>query len=129
MRRKVMLTLLIGYIIVASFILIGVSLNKAHAEDLVRPATFRGEAVLSEHYSPGGGALIFIDNTGDGKCNTVRMYGFLKSEEIQVLMAETDCEEGTRVLTKAMEMWKKAGLIPMIYDKDKGELVPYKEKD
>ena len=128
MTRKLKMILLTMYVIIAGLFLVGISCDKAQAEDLVKPTVRKGEQVLSEHYSPNGGALLFFDYTGDGVCDAASIFGFLKADEKMVYIKSLTCSAGRELLAIASDAWKRAGFIPMIYDKDKGELVPYKEK-
>lgn len=109
----------------SAMLLIG-SFGLAQAKNLVTPPPIAGQ-YLAIYYSPSGGALAVLDEDNDGECDKAIIYGFLKAKEKLVPIRIVPCEDVAELVRVATKYWESLGYRPMVYDKDKGELVPVED--
>ena len=102
--------------------------SNALAADYATPQPMDGYTYLKTTYDPNGGALVSIDANDDGVCDMVVVFILLGKPGAKMLVPNNElrgaCLVYDKVVERALEHFKKMGLMPMIYDNDRSKLVP-----
>jgi len=102
--------------------------SNAVAADYATPQPVDGYTYLKTTYDPEGGALVSIDMNGDNECDMVVVFILLGEPGAKMLVPRNElrgaCPAYDRIVERALENFKKMGLMSMIYDNDRSKLVP-----